>query len=178
MRLRTITNIFVDGVPQGHRWIRVAGTAEQEARGGFARFGWAPPLLDEEASGFIGRTFLNAGAFLFGRRTYEIFAASWGAGMDPGNPVGQALDGRPKYVVSTTLTDPDWPGTTVLSGDVPDAVRALKAEPGGELQVWGSGTLIRTLLAHGLVDELVLLVHPVVVGQGPVCSPAPAPTSA
>ncbi|GAA1429386.1 dihydrofolate reductase family protein [Streptomyces thermospinosisporus] len=175
MRLKTVTNISVDGVTQGHRWIEVAGTAEQEARGGFERFGWAPPLLDEEASEFIGRTFLGADAFLFGRRTYEIFAASWGAGMDPGHPVGQALNDRPKYVASATLTDPDWPGTTVLSGDVPDAVRALKAAPGGELQVWGSGTLIRTLLAHRLVDELVLLVYPVIVGQGTRLFPVTGP---
>ncbi|MCT7351416.1 dihydrofolate reductase family protein [Streptomyces sp. 15-116A] len=175
MRLKTVTNISVDGVTQGHRRIEAAGAADEEARGGFERFGWAPPLLDDEASAFISETFRRADAFLFGRRTYEIFADSWGAGMDPGNPVGEALNTRPKYVASTTLTDPRWPGTTVLSGDLPDAVAALKAEPGGELQVWGSGTLIRTLLAHRLIDELVLLTYPVVIGQGTRLFPAAGP---
>ncbi|MGA5508932.1 dihydrofolate reductase family protein [Streptomyces umbrinus] len=111
-------------------------------------------------------------AFLFGRRTYEIFAGSWGAGMDPGNPVGEALNTRPKYVASTTLTDPQWADTTVLSGDITGAIDELRAEPSGELQVWGSGTLIRWLLDHRLVDEIVLLTYPVVVGQGTRLFPA------
>ncbi|MFF1294756.1 MULTISPECIES: dihydrofolate reductase family protein [unclassified Streptomyces] len=134
-----------------------------------------PPLLDDKASTFISEAFQRADAFLLGRRTYEIFAGSWGAGMDPGNPVGDALNARPKYVASTTLTDPRWAGTTVLSGDVAGAVRELKAEPGGELQVWGSGTLIRWLLGHRLVDEIVLLTYPVVVGQGTRLFPATGP---
>ena len=171
MKLTTITNVSVDGVTQGHRLIdaRLRGAADaldEGGSGGFERFGWAPPLLDDEASTFIGRAFQRADAFLLGRRTYEIFAGSWGAGMDPGNPVGEALDTRPKYVASTTLTDPQWQGTTVLSGDVAGAIGELRAEPGGELQVWGSGTLIRWLLDHRLVDEIVLLTYPVVVGQG------------
>ncbi|MER6420144.1 dihydrofolate reductase family protein [Streptomyces sp. NPDC001137] len=171
MKLTTITNVSVDGVTQGHRRID-AGTRpeaeapDQDGSGGFERFGWAPPLLDEEASAFIVQAFQRADAFLFGRRTYEIFAGSWGAGMDPGNPIGEALNTRPKYVASNTLTDPRWARTTVLSGDVAGAIGALRAEPGGELQVWGSGTLIRGLLDHRLVDEMVLLTYPVVVGQG------------
>ena len=86
--------------------------------------------------------------------------------MDPGNPIGEALNTRPTYVASTTLTDPQWAGTTVLSGDVAAAVGELRAEPGGELQVWGSGTLIRWLFDHRLVDEIILLTYPVIVGQG------------
>jgi dihydrofolate reductase len=171
MKLTTVTNVSVDGVTQGHRRIdagtrREAGAPDEDGSGGFERFGWAPPLLDDEASTFISRAFRRADAFLFGRRTYEIFAGSWGAGMDPGNPVGEALNTMPKYVASTTLTDPQWANTSVLSGDVAAAIGELKAKPGRELQVWGSGTLIRWLLDHRLVDEIVLLTYPVVVGQG------------
>ena len=95
--------------------------------------------------------------------------------MDPGNPVGEALNTRPKYVASTTLTDPRWADTTVLSGDVAKAIGELRVERGGELQVWGSGTLIRWLLDHRLVDEIVLLTYPVVVGQGTRLFPATGP---
>lgn len=166
MRLTTITNVSVDGVTQGHRRINVGEAAASHGDGGFERFGWGPPLLDEVASTFISQSFERAEAFLLGRRTYEIFAGSWGAGMDPGNPVGEALNSRPKYVASTTLTDPAWAGTTVLSRDVAAEIGALREGSDGELQVWGSGTLIRFLLEHRLVDQIVLLVYPVVVGQG------------
>ncbi|MFE5813122.1 dihydrofolate reductase family protein [Streptomyces sp. NPDC056479] len=177
MKLTTVTNVSVDGVTQGHRRIdagtgREAGAPDEDGTGGFDRFGWAPPLLDDEASTFISQTFQRADAFLFGRRTYEIFAGSWGVGMDQGNPVGEALNTRPKYVASTTLTDPQWTGTTVLSGDIADAIGRLRAEPSGEMQVWGSGTLIRWLLNHRLVDEIVLLTYPVIVGQGTRLFPA------
>jgi dihydrofolate reductase len=180
MKLTTVTNVSLDGVTQGHRRIdaetrREAGAPDEEGSGGFERFGWAPPLLDEEASTFIGQAFQRADAFLFGRRTYEIFAGSWGAGMDPGNPVGEALNMRPTYVASTTLTHPQWADTTVLSRDVAAAVGELRAEPDGELQVWGSGTLIRWLLDHRLVDEIVLLTYPVIVGQGTRLFPATGP---
>jgi dihydrofolate reductase len=121
MKLTTVTNVSLDGVTQGHRRIdagteREAGVPDEERSGGFERLGWAPPLLDDEASLFISQAFQRADAFQFGRRTYEIFAGSWGAGMDPGNPVGEALNTRPKYVASTSLTDPQWANTTVLSG--------------------------------------------------------------
>ncbi len=177
MKLTTVTNVSLDGVTQGHRRIEV-GTRregrvpEEDGSDGFERFGWGPPLLDDEASTFFSEAFQRADAFLFGRRTYEIFAGSWGAGMDPGNPVGEALNTRPKYVASTTLRDPDWAHTTVLSGDVESAIGELRAEPGGELQVWGSATLIRWLLDHRLVDQIVLLTYPVVVGQGTRLFPA------
>jgi dihydrofolate reductase len=165
-----VTNVSVDGVTQGHRRIdagtrREAGAPDEDGSGGFDRFGCAP-LLDEAASAFISQAFQRTDAFLFSRRTYEIFAGSWGAGMDPGNPVGEALEHAAQVRASTTLTDPQWADTTVLSGHVAAAIDELRAEPGGELQVWGSDTLIRWLLNHRLVDEIVLLTYPVVVGQG------------
>ncbi|TWF78192.1 dihydrofolate reductase [Pseudonocardia hierapolitana] len=180
MKLTTFTNVSVDGVTQGHRRIdaetrRGAGAPDEDGSSGFERFGWAPPLLDDRASTFISQAFQRADAFLFGRRTYEIFAGSWGTGMDPGNPVGEALNTRPKYVASTTLTDLRWANTTVLSGDVAGATGELRAQPGGDLQVWGSGTLIRWLLDQRLVDEIVLLTYPVVVGQGTRLFPATGP---
>ena len=160
MKLTTNTNVSVDGVMQG------LGGPEEDRSGGFERGGWAMPHFDSETAALTGQVYQRADAFLFGRRTYEIFAGSWGAGMDPGNPVGEALNTMPKYVASTTLTDPQWANTTVLSGEVAAAIGELKAKPGRELQVWGSGTLIRWLLDHRLVDEIVLLTYPVVVGQG------------
>ena len=118
----------------------------------------------------IGQVYQRADAFLFGRRTYEIFAGSWGTGSweanQGDNPIAVALNTRPKYVASTTLTDPQWADTTVLSGDVAAAVGELKAKPGGELQVVGSLSLVRLLLDNDLVDEITLLTYPVVVGQG------------
>jgi len=161
MKLTTTTLVTVDGVMQG------LGGAEEDRRGGFERGGWIAPLFDDEGAAFLDQVYRRADAFLFGRRTYEIFAGSWGTWADPGdNPIWTALNTRPKYVASTTLTHAAWADTTVLSGDVAAAVRELKAKPGGELQVHGSGALIRWLLENDLVDEINLLVCPVVVGQG------------
>jgi dihydrofolate reductase len=132
----------------------------------FKRGGWARPLFDDEALTFVNEFYQRADAFLFGRRTYELFAGYWGV-MDPGSgPIADALNTKPKYVASTTLTDPQWANTTVLSGDVAAAIGELKAKPGGELQAHGSGALVRWLLANNLVDEMNLLIVPVVVGQG------------
>jgi dihydrofolate reductase len=161
MKLTTTTMVTVDGVMQG------LGGPEEDRRGGFERGGWVTPLFDNEAGTFLNQVYERADAFLFGRRTYEIFAGSWGAMADPGgNPIWTALNTRPKYVASTTLTDPKWADTTVLSDELATAVAELKAEPGGELQVHGSGALIRWLFDNQLVDEITLLVCPVVVGQG------------
>ncbi len=178
MKLTTITNISVDGVMQG------LGGADEDRSGGFERGGWALPLFndDNEATTFLSQIYGRADAFLFGRRTYEIFARSWGTGSwgsDQGdNPISVALNTRPKYVASTTLTDPQWADTTVLSGDLAAAVGALKANPGGELQVHGSGALIRWLLNNHLVDELILLTYPVIIGQGTRLFPDAGPDAA
>ena len=161
MKLTTTTMVTVDGVMQG------LGGPNEDRRGGFERGGWVTPLFDQEAMAFLNQVYGRAEGFLFGRRTYEIFAGSWGAMPDPGgNPIWTALHTKPKYLASTTLTDPRWADTTVLSGDLGAAIAELTATPGGELQVHGSGALIRWLLANQLVDELTLLVCPVVVGQG------------
>jgi dihydrofolate reductase len=161
MKLTTTTMVTVDGVMQG------LGRADEDRRGGFERGGWQGPLWDDEAGTFLNQVYARADAFLFGRRTYEIFAGSWGAWADPGDsPIWTALNTKPKYVASTTLTDPPWADTTVLAGNVAAAIGELKARSGGELQVHGSGALIRWLLATDLVDEITLVVGPVVVGQG------------
>jgi len=117
----------------------------------------------------------RADAFLFGRRTYELFAGYWGVRADLEDPIVGALNTRPKYVASTTLADPQWADTTVLSGDVAAAIGELKAKPGGELQVHGSGDLTRWLLANDFVDEMNLLTVPVVVGQGKRLFPEAGP---
>ena len=164
MKLTTNTNVSVDGVMQG------LGGSDEDRRAGFERGGWAMPYFDEETAALIGQVYQRADAFLFGRRTYEVFAGSWGTGSwganQGDNPISLALNTRPKYVASTTLTDPQWADTTVLSGDVAAAVGELKAKPGGELQVVGSLSLVRWLLDNDLVDEITLLTYPVVVGQG------------
>ena len=162
MKLMTMTQVTVDGVMQGN-----GGASDEDRRNGFERGGWAMGVFSNETMAFITQTYQRADAFLFGRRTYEVFAGYWGAIEEMrAHPIGVALNETPKYVASNTLTEPRWADTTVLSGDVAAAVRELKAKPGGELQVHGSGALIRWLLENDLVDEITLLIVPVVLGQG------------
>ena len=161
MKLTTITQVTVDGVMQGN-----GGATEEDRRNGFERGGWALGLGDSETMTFINETYQRADAFLFGRRTYDLFAGYWGARDDLEHPIVGALNTKPKYVASTTLTEASWANTTLLSGDLAAAIGELKAKPEGELQVHGSGALIRWLLENDLVDEMTLLVVPVVLGQG------------
>ena len=161
MKLTTMTQITVDGVMQGN-----GGATDEDRANGFVRGGWAMGAGDEETRAFIGQTYERADAFLFGRRTYELFAAFWGVMDRDRHPVADALNTKPKYLASTTVTDPRWADTTLLSGDLAEAIGELKAGAEGELQVHGSGTLIRWLLDNHLVDELQLLIIPVVLGQG------------
>src|ERR1700682_2019759 len=163
MKLTTTTQVSVDGVIQG------PGGPDEDERGVFERGGWAH--FDNEAGTVMDEIFQRADAFLFGRRTYEIFAGSWGTWDDPGDsPIWTALNTKPKYVASTTLTDPKWTNTTVLSSEVAKAVR--------ELQVQGSVALLRWLLDNQLVDEITLFTFPVVVGQGTRLFPDTGPDRA
>lgn len=173
MRLTTTTNVSLDGVMQG------LGRDDEDRRGGFVRGGWVIPLTGSEEMDHITEVYGSATAFLFGRQTYEIFARSWGTVPEMmASPIGEVLNGRPKYVVSTTLENPQWTGTSVLTGDVAAAIRDLKAQKEGDLVVPGSGALVRWLLANGLVDQLDLLIYPVIVGQGTRLFPESGPDMA
>jgi len=159
MKLTTTTQVSVDGVMQA------PGGPEIDELGAFERGGWAH--FDHEAGTVMDEIYQRADAFLFGRRTYEHFASTWGTWDDPGDsPIWTALNTKPKYVASTTLTDPRWADTIVLSSDLAAAVGELQAKPGGELQVHGSGALTRWLLDNRLVDEINLFTFPIVIGQG------------
>jgi len=161
MKLSTMTQLTVDGVMQGN------GPTDVDRGNGFERGGWAMGAGGNQTRALITQTYQRADAFLFGRRTYELFAGSWGAIEEMrAHPIGVALNETPKYIASTTLTAPRWAHTTVLSGDLAAAIGELKAKPTGELQVHGSGALIRWLLENDLVDEMTLLIVPVVLGQG------------
>ena len=168
-----MTQVTVDGVMQGN-----GGASDEDRRNGFERGGWALGVFDNETMTFINQTYQRADAFLFGRRTYGLFAGYWGAMGSGSGPIADALNTKPKYVASTTLSGPRWADTTVLSGDLAAAVGELKAKPKSELQMHGSGALIRSLLADDLVDEMNLLIVPVVVGQGTRLFPDTGPDMA
>ena len=158
-KLVVLEYVSLDGV------IQAPGHAGEDPAGGFAHGGWTGPFISQHPH-FVAESFSAADGFLFGRLTYEIFAAYWPTVTDPGDPIAQALNTRPKYVAAASPPDPAWAGTTVLAGDVAGQVARLKAEPGRELLVVGSGQLAQALADHGLVDEYRLLVHPIVVGSG------------
>lgn len=162
MKLTTMTQVTVDGVMQGN-----GHATADELASGFTRDGWAMGVFADDTGDSITAAYQRAGAFLFGRRTYEMFQQTWGTNPQMReHPIGVALNSASKFVASHTIREPTWGDTTLLSGDITAAIRDLKSSPGGELQVHGSGTLIRWLLANELVDELILLTVPVIVGQG------------
>jgi dihydrofolate reductase len=159
-RISVVENISLDGVMQA------PGGAEEDTRGGFVHGGWAWSYRDEVQDRVMGADMAKEGGLLFGRRTYEKMMRAW-AGRDD-NPFTPVLERRRKYVASRTLREPlPWVNSTLLTGDAATAVRDLKAgAPEGELVVLGSGELVRALFAAGLVDELKLLIHPLVLGTG------------
>jgi dihydrofolate reductase len=153
------TFVTLDGVMQA------PGGPGEDPSGGFSHEGWLVPHFDEMLGEQMNTWFSGAQDFLLGRTTYEIFYASWPK-MISDDPVSQGLNFKKKYVASRTLTSVAWETAELLQGDVGDAVRKLKAEDGGELQVHGSAGLIQTLLREDVVDELRLVVFPVVLGEG------------
>ncbi|WP_214403382.1 dihydrofolate reductase family protein [Pseudonocardia lacus] len=143
--------------------VQAPGGADEDRDGGFEHGGWAVPGIDDQVLGLMAELTARAGALLLGRRTYDIFAATWPLADDP---IGARMNGLPKHVVSRTPRTLHWANATQLEGEVGAAVGALKREPGGEIQVHGSGGLVQALLTHDLVDELHLLVFPVLLGTG------------
>jgi dihydrofolate reductase len=162
-RIVVMNHVTLDGVMQG------PGREDEDTRDGFTQGGWANRAVtpDDAVGKAMGERMAAGGGlagWLFGRRTYEDLLASWNA---QGGPFKDALNNSPKYVASTTLEEPlPWPNSTLLRGDIVDAVRALKAQSGGVLAIMGSGVLIGSLMAANLIDEYLLMIHPLVLGTG------------
>jgi dihydrofolate reductase len=166
-----IENLTLDGVMQA------PGRPDEDPRGGFRHGGWALPYSDEVLGSFMAERMASTRALVLGRRTYEDFASFWPKQTD--NPYTEVLDNTTKYVASSTLAKPlPWQNSKLLEGDAADALAGLKAEPGGALVVLGSGELTRSLMRLGLVDEFILLVHPLVLGQGRRLFPDEGPPAA
>jgi dihydrofolate reductase len=161
--------ISLDGVSQG------PGAPDEDTSGGFSRGGWFVPFIDERFIEIIKDWVGQADAFLFGRRTYQNFARDWPKMDNAEDPVATALNHLPKYVATRNSVEASWNPTTVLSQQVEEKVAQLKREAGRELQIHGSADLGYALLSAGLIDELRLVVAPVIVGQGRRLLPADGP---
>ena len=159
MRIVVINHVTLDGVMQG------PGRPDEDTRGGFTHGGWAAPGNDPAMVEAIGERMGEPdGGLLLGRRSYEDMLSTWNA---RGGPFKDGLNAAPKYVASSRpTTQLEWPNSTLLHGDVPAAVAELKQRPGGNLVIMGSGRLIRSLLPYGLVDEYLLMIHPLLLGSG------------
>jgi dihydrofolate reductase len=148
--------------------VQAPGAADEDPSGGFGHGGWSLPYFDEVAMEWAVENVAAAGGYLLGRRTYEVFAAHWPTASEAEQPLAEPLNTKPKYVASTTLSEPlEWRNSTVLEGDVAGAVAALKQqEDGGDLLVIGSPQLVQTLVGQDLVDEFRVMIDPLVVGGG------------
>jgi dihydrofolate reductase len=160
LRLVLMSFLSLDGVYQG------PGAPDEDQSGGFDRGGWLVPFADARFEEIADEWTATATGFLFGRRTYEAFSSVWPTITDPTDSNAARLNGLPKFVVTGTEIDTSWGPVTVIGDDVEARLRSMKLREGGELQIHGSGTLGRSLLAMGLVDELRIVTAPVVVGQG------------
>ena len=157
-RVVVINHVTLDGVMQG------PGRPDEDRRGGFEHGGWAMSGSDDVVGAAMGERMADSRGLLFGRRTYEDLLSYWNTQE---SPFKDALNMAPKYVASGTLREPlPWPNTTVLDSDVAEAVAELKKEAGKDLQIMGSGELIRSLMPRGLIDEYLLMIHPLVLGSG------------
>ena len=161
---KVIVNEFMslDGVAQA------PGAADEDPSGGFAHGGWHMQYMEDElAQHWVLESIVEAGGYVLGRRTYEIFAAYWPNASEEEQMIAEPLNAKPKYVASTTLSEPlEWQNSTLVEGDVAAGVRALKQDDAGDLHVIGSTGLVRTLIEHDLVDELRLMIDPLVLGGG------------
>ncbi len=170
MRTVTVTMwVTLDGVVQG------LGRPDEDTRGGFTHGGWGPRYNDEVMGREMAAAMAKPGDMLFGRRTWQDFITAWGRQTD-GNPVTTRMNAATKYVVSRTLTDAGaWQNSALLRGDAASAVAELKAEPGGDLGIIGSVSLVRSLHAAGLIDRYALLICPLTLGSGIRLFEGPAP---
>lgn len=157
--LAILTFVTLDGVMQG------VGSPDEDRSGEFDRGGWAGPYWQEVMDQVQHEAMAAPYDILFGRKTYELFAAHWPTVGDE-NPVGKMMNEATKYVATNTLTEPGWKNASIINGDIAERVADLKQQDGPLLQVHGSWQLIQTLLAHGLVDEYRLWTFPVIVGAG------------
>jgi dihydrofolate reductase len=147
--------------------VQAPGAPDEDRSGGFQHGGWHLPYFDEASQKWVVEGLTSAGGFLFGRGTYENFAAYWPNASEEEQVIAEPLNTRPKYVASTTLSEPlEWQNASLLQGDVAEAVAALKREDGGDLHLIGSPKLAQTLFEHGLVDELRVMIDPLVLGGG------------
>lgn len=158
-KLMVTTFVSLDGVMQG------PGGSDEDRDGGFEHGGWSVPHFGSDLIQRMTDLVQRADALLVGRKTYDIFAATWPL-AEADDPIGSKMNSVRKYVASRTLDTVSWQNSTLLTGDVAEAVARLKQEGDGEIQVHGSGDLIQTLIAHDLVDEFHVLVFPVLVGSG------------
>lgn len=170
-KIVVVNSLTLDGVMQA------PGRPDEDTRGGFTHGGWALPYNDAVMAKAMGEGMTTSGALLLGRRTYEDFYSVWPNRTD--NPFTDVLNNAQKYVASTTLTEPlPWRNSTLLKGNVAEAVARLKARPGKDIVILGSGELIQSLMRHNLIDEFVLLIHPLVLGMGRRLFPDDGPFAA